>query len=30
MPWEPTKEEIELLRQNPRRRKLSGNATIGI
>lgn len=29
MPWEPTQEEIELLRLNPRRRKLSGSATIG-
>lgn len=30
MPWEPTQEEIELLRLNPRRRKLSGSATIGL
>lgn len=29
MPWEPTKEEIQLLKENPKRRKLTGNATIG-
>lgn len=30
MPWEPTKEEIQLLKENPKRRKLTGNATIGL
>jgi hypothetical protein len=28
-PWEPTKAEIELLRDNPKRRKVTGNSTIG-
>jgi hypothetical protein len=27
--WEPSHREIELLRQNPRRRKLIENTTIG-
>ena len=28
-PWEPTETELELLIQNPRRRRVTGNSTIG-
>ena len=28
--WEPTKAEIELLRQNPKRRKVEPDSTIGL
>ncbi|KAL8175406.1 UNVERIFIED_CONTAM: Ubiquitin carboxyl-terminal hydrolase 22-A [Gekko kuhli] len=28
--WEPTKRELELLRHNPKRRKITTNCTIGI
>ena len=27
--WEPTKRELELLRHNPKRRKITTNCTIG-
>ncbi|GAA6071799.1 ubiquitin carboxyl-terminal hydrolase 22-like isoform X1, partial [Tachysurus ichikawai] len=27
--WEPTKRELELLRHNPKRRKITSNCTIG-
>jgi len=27
--WEPTKIEIQLLNDNPKRRKVNGNSTIG-
>ncbi|ESN98084.1 hypothetical protein HELRODRAFT_113992 [Helobdella robusta] len=30
MPWEPTKEEVQLLKENPKRRKLTGDSTIGL
>ena len=29
MAWEPTKAEIELLRENPKRRKVEPGSTIG-
>jgi ubiquitin carboxyl-terminal hydrolase 22/27/51 len=29
-PWEPTKAEIRLLQENPKRRKVTGNSTIGL
>jgi len=29
-PWEPTKREIELLKENPKRRKVTGSSTIGL
>jgi len=28
--WEPTKIEIRLLHENPKRRKVNGNSTIGV
>ena len=28
--WEPTKIEIRLLHENPKRRKVNGNSTIGL
>lgn len=28
-PWEPSEMEVELLHQNPKRRKIDGNSTIG-
>ena len=27
--WEPTDKEVELLQQNPKRRRLTANSTIG-
>lgn len=29
-PWEPTRKEIQLLKENPKRRKVTGNSTIGL
>ncbi|ELU07196.1 hypothetical protein CAPTEDRAFT_18184 [Capitella teleta] len=29
-PWEPSEMEVELLHQNPKRRKIDGNSTIGL
>ncbi|XP_006813337.1 ubiquitin carboxyl-terminal hydrolase 22-like [Saccoglossus kowalevskii] len=29
-PWEPTQREVELLRKNPKRRKITENSTIGL
>ena len=29
-PWEPSKEEIEILKQNPKRRKISSTLTVGL
>ena len=28
--WEPTKRELELLRHNPKRRRITSNCTIGL
>ena len=29
-PWEPSKIEVDLLKQNPKRRKVTGTTTIGL
>ena len=29
VPWEPSSTEVELLNKNPKRRKVTGNSTIG-
>jgi hypothetical protein len=29
-PWEPNESEVDLLYQNPKRRKIDGNSTIGV